>query len=135
VRVKGQAIGAQPLERIEIVVNGEVARSVKPQNRKTAAGGLQTDIDEAIALAGSSWLAVRCYEPRPGGRLRFAHTGPFHFDVANKPLRPRQVEVEYLVTRVEEQLRRSGPLLPPAAQQEYRDALKVYRDLLQGARQ
>ena len=37
-RLSGSALSALPLERIEIMVNGEVARSIKPANRKTDQG-------------------------------------------------------------------------------------------------
>jgi len=83
---------------------------------------------------GSSWLAVRCYEEGPDRRARFAHTAPWHVEVDGKPLRPRRAEVEYLVKRVEEQLKRSANVLPEAALAEYREGLRAYRELLKTAR-
>src|SRR5262249_47317109 len=77
----GLTIGARPLGRIELVVNGEVARTIEPANRKTDRGSYESPIDTMLTLDGSSWVAVRCFEDRPDGRVRFAHSGPFHVDV------------------------------------------------------
>ena len=123
-----------PLGRIEVVVNGEVREWIKPTNRKTDAGGYESALDVRLKVDGSSWLAVRCYEERPDGRLRFAHTAPWHVEVDGKSLRPRKAEVEYLVKRVEEQLKRSARVLPEAALAEYRAALRVYKELAKTAR-
>ncbi len=133
VRVAGAAESASPLSRIEIVVNGEVARSVKPANRETARKGYESPIDESIPLESTSWVAVRCFEEKEG-RARFAHTAPRHFPVPGKPLRPRRADVEYLVRRVEEQIARSTGVLPEPALDEYRQALAAYRARLADAR-
>ena len=77
---------------------------------------------------------MRCYEERPDGRLRFAHTAPWYVEVEGKPLHPRMVEVEYLVQRVAEQLQRSAGVLPEAALAEYREGLRTYQELLKTAR-
>jgi hypothetical protein len=132
-RLRGWAIGAMPLERIEVVINGEVARTIKPVNRETGRAD-KSPIDEALTFDGTSWVAVRCFEDRPEGRVRFAHSGPFHVDVAARPLRPRRAEVEYLVRRVEFQIDRSADVLPRPALDEYREALGVYRKVLETAR-
>jgi hypothetical protein len=129
-RVSGTAESAVPLERIEIVVNGRVVRSVKPANRETARKGYESPIDEEVALDGSSWVAVRCFEDRPDRRVRFAHSAPVHVDVPGKPLRPRPEEVEYLVKRVEAELARNAGVLPEEALEEYREALRIYRGKL-----
>src|SRR5262249_33291726 len=133
-RMTGRALSAVPLGRIEVVVNGEVARRIKPANRKTEAGGYRAGVDAPPKGDRSSWLAVRCYERRPDGRLRFAHTAPWHVEVDGKPLRPRPAEVAYLVKRVEDQLQRSAGVLPEAALAEYRAALRAYKGLAKTAR-
>jgi hypothetical protein len=133
-RLSGRALSAAPLSRVEVVVNGEVAERIKPANRKTAAGGYESVLEVRLTVAGSSWLAVRCYEEHPGGRLRFAHTAPWHVEVAGKPLRPRKAEVAFLVQRVQEQLKCSAGVLPEAALAEYRAALRAYKELAKSAR-
>ncbi len=125
--LRGSAEASRPLDRIEVVVNGEVWQTVRPANRATDRGSYESPIDVAVPIDGSSWVAVRCFEERPGGRIRFAHTGPFHVDVPGKPLRPRRAEVEYLIRRVEAQIERSAGVLPGPAIDEYREALRAYR--------
>lgn len=85
------------------------------------------------AVAGSSWFVLRCYEARPGNRVRFAHTAPFHVEVPGRPLRPRAAEIDYLIRRVAEQIARSKDVVPPAALAEYQDALRAYQAVKRAA--
>ena len=133
-RLQGRTVSARPLKSIEIVVNGEVVRTLVPTNEKTNRDAFESPIDEPLTFDGSSWVAVRCFEDRPDGRVRFAHTGPFHIEVPGRPLRPRKVEVDYLIKRVDEQISRSAAVLPTPALEEYREALRIYRNLAQRAR-
>lgn len=133
-RLGGTAESGVPLGRIEVVVNGEVARTIRPENRATGRGYFESPVSADVAVDGTSWVAVRCFEDRPDRRLRFAHTGPFHVDVPGNPLRPRRAEEEYLVRRVEEQIARSAGVLPAAALNEYREALRAYRAIGETAR-
>src|SRR5262249_37968914 len=73
----GSAGAAVPLERIEIVVNGELTRTLKPVNRQNRDGAFASVIDATVTFPESGWLVVRCYEERPDRRVRFAHTSPF----------------------------------------------------------
>jgi hypothetical protein len=132
--VTGAAISALPLDRIEIIVNGVVAHKLKPANRKTAAGAFESPLDAKIQIDHSSWIAVRCFEDRADKRVRFAHTGPCHVEVAGKPLRPRPEELEYLIRRVEDQIARSADVLPKVALDEYREALRTYKEIAKMAR-
>jgi hypothetical protein len=133
-RITGTASSSVPLLRIEIVVNGQVVREIKPANAKAEQGGFASKIDAKISVDQSSWIVVRCFEENPKGRIRFAHSAPFHIDVAGKPLRPRKEEIEYLIRRVEEQIARSKDVLPKEAMDEYRDALKAYQAVQSGAK-
>ncbi|HMF12943.1 MAG TPA: CehA/McbA family metallohydrolase [Gemmataceae bacterium] len=133
-QVTGSAISALPLDRIEIVVNGVVAHKLNPANRRTATGAFESSLDTKIQIDHSSWIAVRCFEDRADKRVRFAHTGPCHVEVAGKPLRPRREEVEYLVQRVEDQITRSADILPKAALDEYREALRSFQEIAKVAR-
>lgn len=132
--VAGIAQSAYPLERIEIVVNGLVAKTVKAQNIKTLTGCFSSKINEKIDVSSSCWIAVRCYERRPNGRIRFAHTGPFHVEVVGKPLRPRKVEIDFLIKRMQEQIERNKRVLPKEALDEYHRALKIYQTITGSAR-
>lgn len=133
-RLTGSAISARPLESIEIIVNGEVRTTLKPDNRPTTSQAFASTINAEFASASSSWLAVRCFEKRDDGKSRFAHTGPFHMEVAGQPLRPRRVEIDYLIRRVQEQLARSQDVLPARAVAEYREALRIYEKIAERAR-
>jgi hypothetical protein len=132
--VTGSILSEQPLERIELVVNGELIRTIKPGNRRTDREAYESHIAESVSVRSSSWLALRCFEGRPDKRVRFAHSSPVHIDVSGKPLRPRREEVGYLIQRVEEQIQRSAAVLPPAALAEYREALRAYQVISKTAR-
>jgi hypothetical protein len=132
--VTGLAKSAVPLKALEIVVNGEVVRTIPPGNRQTVSKGYETAIDEAVTLDESSWLAVRCFEERPDKRTRFAHTAPFYIDIPARPLRPRRAEIEFLIKRIEDELARHTEVLPAAALDEYREALRIYRKIAETAR-
>jgi hypothetical protein len=133
-QVTGSAISAVPLDRIEIIVNGVVAHKLKPANRRTAASAFESPFDARIPIDRSSWIAVRCFEDREDKRVRFAHTGPCHIEVVSMPLRPRREEVEYLIKRVEDQIKRSSDVLPKPALDEYREALRAYQEIAKTAR-
>lgn len=117
----------QPLESIELIVNGEVAKTFPPAN--TADGGaFQSEIATTFRPRGSSWVAWRCFESRPGDRIRFAHTAPWHFEVSGQPLRPRRAEAAWLVRRVQEEIARNRGVAPPDLIADFERALKFYED-------
>ena len=133
-RVTGSVSSIRPLSSIEIIVNGKVAKTVKPANREEKNAVFVNLIDIAVPVDGSSWIAVRCTQKQPDGRIRFAHTGPVHVEVEGKPLRPRREEVEYLIQRVQAQIDRSSGVLPEAAIAEYKEALAAYKKIAETAR-
>ncbi len=126
IRFQGSAHSEHPLSRIEVVSSKGVVQTIKPQSQKTDAGAYSADIDVKLEFDESTWIAVRCFEQLPNGRERFAHTSPFHFDAAGKPLRPRKAEVQYLVDRVQREIERNRGLLTEAALAEFREALTDY---------
>jgi hypothetical protein len=128
-RVHGSIASAQPLTKIEIVVNGAIIRTVTPGNRQTTEGGHENAVDESVPISGTSWIAVRCYEKWTNGRFRYAHSSPVHIDVPGKPSRPRKVEIEYLIRRVEEQIARCKDVLRKEELAEYEQALRVYQEI------
>lgn len=128
-RLAGWIRSARPLTKIEVVAAGRVARSIEPANRGGDAGGYLNRIDEEFSLGTSTWVAVRAYEQVDGGRLRFAHSAPFHIDVADRPLRPRREEVDYLVGRVQSEIERHRGVLPESALREYERAKAAYERL------
>ncbi|MDP6444750.1 MAG: CehA/McbA family metallohydrolase, partial [Pirellulaceae bacterium] len=129
VRLRGRAIGDAPFEKVEVVVNGRVVKSWKPEPRRNEQGAFGEKIDVQLNLESSSWVAVRCFDRRAEERTRFAHSSPFHVEIAGRPLRPRKADTEYLMGRVAAELKRHANVLPPEALGEYAAALEFYRQL------
>lgn len=132
-RIKGEAVSSGPLDRIEVIVNGKIAQKIEPGNKKEGAAYLSV-IDAEMPLDASSWIAVRCIEQRDG-RPRFAHTAPFHVEVPGKPLRPYRAEIDFLIERVETELKRNEGVLAEDALGEYRRGLEVYRAIAKTAKE
>jgi len=126
VQVRGRVVGDDPVDAIEIVVNGSIVKRIEPRPAEGDARAFETELREEIDLSGTSWLAVRAWDERGGGRLRFAHTAPWWFDDAARPIRPRAEEIRFLVERVRGEISRSEGLLPAEAVAEYRKALAAY---------
>ena len=133
-RLKGKAVSTTPSVSVEVIVNGEINRTLTPAPQRTAAGAYEHRFDETIELDASGWLAVRAWEERDQGRFRFAHTSPWHVEVEGKPLRPRREEVEFLVQRVKGEIARSSALLPAGAVEEFQKSLAIYEALAPTAR-
>ena len=128
-RITGEAISGHPLDRIELVVNGKIRKTLKPANTKTKQGGYRSTIRTELDLTSSSWIIARCFESRKDKRIRFAHTGPVHVEIKDKPLLPRPEEIKYLIEHVKTELKRHEKVLPEAALQEYRQALAIYETI------
>ncbi len=133
-QITGWAKSASPLSRIEIVSARGGILKVTPANRKTTNGSYESRIDLVVAPRESTWYAVRCFEPQPGGRERFAHSAPFHVEIEGKPLRPRPEVAAYLVERVRAEIERNKNVLDDAALAEYRSALEAYEAIAKTAR-
>ena len=114
--------------------NGEVAATIPGAPAQNVPGRFLRDVDYREELTETSWLAVRCFETLPDGRIRFAHTAPVFFDVPDKPLRPRRDQARYLLRRVEEEIARNREILGESELAEYREALEFYRSRLTAAR-
>jgi hypothetical protein len=124
----------QPLESIELIVNGAVAQAFQPENKKTVVGSFESRFSSSFQPETSSWLAWRCFEKRAGGRTRFAHTAPWHFDIPSRPLRPRRAEADWLISRVKEEITRSRGVAPENLINDYHRALALYEEIAKNAR-
>lgn len=133
-QLTGSIRSESPLRMIEVIVNGQVAKALPPGNVKLSSGTHENHIDATVHLDGSGWVAVRCFESRPEGRFRFAHSGPVHIEMGDQPVRPRREEVESLIRQMQAELQRNDGVLPEAALAEYRQALAVYQELARHAR-
>jgi len=132
-RLDCTVLSEQPLETIELVVNGVVTQRFDPQNEKANAGSFESRVSTQFKPETSSWLAWRCFEKRPGNRFRFAHTGPWHVEIPGKPFHPRRVETDWLVANVREEIARSRGIAPENLIDDYRQALKIYEQLARTA--
>lgn len=125
--IEGEIIGEQPLSFAEVIHDGRPVHTVMAVNERTESGAYRTAFRAETKLNSSGWLAVRAWENRPHGRVRFAHTAPWQVNVEGRPLLPRREERDYLVERVQLEIDRSRDVLPESALREYEDALNFYR--------
>ncbi len=132
-RVTGLAVSATPLDRIEILVNGEVVEAIEPANERLPNGSYHSPIDARVALDGSGWIVVRCFQPRDQGRFFYAHTAPAHYELPASPLKPKRRDVRYFLKRVEEEIARNRDVLTAAELAEFETARAIYAELLQRA--
>ena len=123
----------QPLEKIELIVNGKVAQRLEPQNRKVNGSSFESKVSTQFTPSTTSWLAWRCFETRPNHRFRFAHTAPWHFEIPGQPFHPRQAETDWLVARVKEEIARSRGIAPETLITDYQRALEIYEQLARTA--
>ncbi|MFN7935711.1 MAG: CehA/McbA family metallohydrolase [Bryobacteraceae bacterium] len=108
VQVKAEVASLVPLDKVEVILNGKVARAV------TATGG-----SFSLPVKESSWIALRALGPRHRLVLNdtqaYAHTSPVYVTVKGKPVRVLDDVrfyrnwVEKLIARVEKQGRFATP--------------------------
>jgi hypothetical protein len=131
--VTGEALSSAPLERIEIVYNGDVIQRIRPTNEPHK-NGYATQIDLSIRAQHSGWIAVRCVgRPLETGGIPFAHTGPWHVQLAGRSVRPRRREVEYFLRRIEEEIDRNRGVLSNDQLGDYYRARDFWRGKLRDA--
>jgi len=118
-QLTGSIVSEQPVAFAELIHNGSPVQLLRVQNRRTPAGAYENTLTADLTLAESGWLAVRCWEDRPEGRVRYAHTAPWHVEISGKPLLAPPEDRAFLVTRMHDEIQRSRALLPPEAIAEY----------------
>jgi hypothetical protein len=119
----------RPIQSIEFIVNGKVVMTVDAANLKTTDGTFSNRTRYTLPIAGSSWVAIRVFEHNAGRKNLFAHSSPIFIEIPGKPLRPRREEIDYLIGRVKEEIARNERVLSEPALQEYRDALRIYKEI------
>lgn len=130
--VRGEVTGPHPVDRVEVLVNGEVAATIAGGSQETAAGAFRKTFELDVKIERSSWLAVRTFRV-DGERVRFAHTAPWYAMIGQQPLRPRQQEIEFLVDNVRTQIERNREVLSPEALAEFEEALRIYQQIAERA--
>ena len=129
--ITGEILSERPPSIIEVVVNGSPVQLVRGRCKATPEGGRHTTFTAKVNMEASGWLCVRSYEEFPAGRLRFAHTAPWHVTVLGKPLRIPPAEKEYFVGRVQTEIDRSKGIVSKEAMAEYTAALEHFQNLLE----
>ena len=95
VRVRGRVVAQYPLERVEVVANGDVVAA-----HDVAADRREATVDTMIQVPHSGWVALRAAGPphpdQPSGSV-FGHTSAVYLTVRDKPQRARE-DADYFVT-------------------------------------
>jgi hypothetical protein len=131
VQVTGQIDSSVPIRSLQIIRSGEIAAKPDVKSELTTAGGYQCQFEHAVTLNGSGWIAVRCFEDRPDGKVSFAHSNPVFVDVEGHPQRPRLRDVEYFIQRMDFEIERNRDILTSEALAEYHAARDIYVKLRQ----
>ena len=134
VKLSGTVLSEEPVQFVEVLVNGKMQKRIALQSKRNRNGAYEAKFKIAEDISGTSWVALRCWEDRADGRVRFAHTAPTWFDDTTLPLRPRRVEVQWLAERMRQEVISKTDVLSPEAVAEYQEALKHYESLEQTAR-
>lgn len=124
-----ETLSEQPLESVEIVVRGEVGVRLTPSNQRTADGAWRSRLRRSITIDDTSWIAVRCAEPRSPGRKRFAHTAPWQIRMGDHPLNPSREQIDWLLSQVDRELQRNRGILPPESLAEFQEAKAFYESI------
>jgi hypothetical protein len=133
-----EAFAQSAVEQVEIVVNGQVARTMKPD---------QTHFRESfpLELSQTSWLAARC-TAKPNRHFGcFAHTSPVYVEVGAAPMRPTDDDIRFFLAWIADYRRLLSrpeaipPLLTstacfPEVQEYLNRAEKVYLSLKENPR-
>lgn len=134
IRVTGTIDSQRPITSIEVVRNGCVVSTIQAQAELTATDSYRVHLDETISIAGSGWLALRCFEQpaknSPPGKIVFAHTNPVFVDAASGPLKLRPTDAQHFVDRMNAEIERNQGILSDSGLDEYRQAKQIYESLL-----
>jgi len=126
VAITGKILSQAPVNAAEVILNGAIVAHLKGTPKRNSDGAYELKFRGNVDITRTSWLALRCWESRAEGRVRFAHTAPWFFEVKGEPLHPRREQIEFLIKRVRDQIDRSAHVLPPEALAEYYQALSRF---------
>ena len=127
--VQGAVESLAPIDRVDVIVNGQIDTTLYPTSAPRPQGGFHTPIASVVSVDRSGWVAVRAFEQNAAGRVRFAHSSPVFIEVAGRPLLPRREEIEYLTVRVREEITRNEGVVSREALDEFRRALEFYESI------
>lgn len=129
-RFRARARSRGPLERLQLVVNGEVvAEQTGPDDRELV-------LEKALRFDRSSWAAVRAFERaneaepwRPAGHV-FAHSSPVYFLLAGKPVVVPE-SVQDLLQKIDRLIAHTERLEGFRQESHRQETLDVYREARQ----
>ena len=131
VQVSARVRTQVPVEKIEVVANGQVVAS------RDASGRNEIALDEEIVLERSSWIALRAYGPWQRLVLNdlqtFAHTSPVYAYLDDQPIVSREdlrfyIDwIEKLIVRVKTRARFSTEARRQEVVDLFTKALEEYR--------
>jgi peptidoglycan/xylan/chitin deacetylase (PgdA/CDA1 family) len=128
-KISGEVHAQQPRVTVEIISNGEIQSTEVPLMKARTTGGYTGYFDGEVTAETSGWIAVRCFEERPGEGLRFAHTAPWWIAMKEKPQIPKRIEAAWFAKRVEEEIARNRGVISDEALKEYEQALRRWREI------
>ena len=136
VSIGGEALAQYPLEKLEVVLNGQVAATVLPDADKA-----RIALKQELAIDHSGWIALRVKGERgpvQQAAEAFAHTSAVYVEVAGRPVHS-PADAEYFIRwigRLRDDVRQRNRI-PPSQQvhveQQFSRALEFYRGLAAAA--
>jgi len=81
------------VEKIEIIINGKVVKSIAPDKEERI---FKTSYAQQVDT--TCWLAVRCYGRQGEFFGHWAHTAPVYIQVGEKTIKPSDDDIEYLLS-------------------------------------
>jgi len=129
-RFRARARSRGPLERLQLVVNGEVVAEQAGQDVR------ELLLEKTLRFDRSSWAAVRAFERaneaefwRPAGHV-FAHTSPVYFLLAGKPVVVPE-SVHDLLQKIDRLIAHTERLEGFRQESHRQETLDVYREARQ----
>jgi hypothetical protein len=128
-RLDVQIDSQRELDRVEVVFNGEIVRTIRIPGRNRSYHSAIT-----VQVPEPGWIAVRCFEP-PGDTIHYAQTSPFYFPRDGKlPAQAADARrwadfVHGVVEHTDSKLFNTREDYDTAIA-EWKEAEKIYRELL-----
>lgn len=132
VRLRAEALSPRPLDRLELVVNGRLVRTVT-----TADEAGRWVVESEATFSHDGWAIARAFEPA-GRTIRFAHTSPVYVE-AGRPA-PAADDARFFIEWIDREIafyQSSDEFRDPRHRAEmvafFRQAREVYARLLDNA--
>ena len=129
IKLDMHVLSEQKLSYGELLVNGRPEMLLRPQNLKTKTGAWESKLTANVRPHRSGWFAIRFWQPMRDGQSRFVHSAPWYVDVKGEKVKPFVHDKDYMVRRIEDEMKRSRGIVSDDAMQEYVRALNHYQSL------